>query len=333
MINNNDPAIELTANEISNIWAGYLKSSMELRFFEHFLSTTKDKDIKKVVEKMFNFSQKKINELKKIFNKDHLAVPLGFTEKDIRDDAEKVFSDQLILFFCNDLTMLSMITYPSALSDCTRKDIRDYFQMSIEHNIKIQNEITELMLSKGIYLKPPQVSINSELDFVENVSYLNGFFGGSRPVNTAEIANLSRIIQRAQFSKMIFVGFSQLATEKEVKKYFRKGRDELEKVSDALREILDDENIPVSSSSDYKLYDVKMSPFSDKLMMFYVNTCLGMFCFIMISQAMTSCLRTDIIFELNKISKDMQKYYSQGLLLLIKEKWIEQPPQPVNRKI
>jgi hypothetical protein len=76
-----------------------------------------------------------------------------------------------------------------------------------------------------------------------------------------------------------------------------------------------------------------VSPFSDKLMLFFVNTCLGIFCFAMVSQAMTSSLRTDLGSKLEKIADDMKKYYGQGLLLAIKEKWFEQPPQAVNRKV
>ncbi|MCL6572797.1 MAG: DUF3231 family protein [Bacillus sp. (in: Bacteria)] len=71
------------------------------------------------------------------------------------------------------------------------------------------------------------------------------FFCGSRPVNTAEIANLDRIIHRAEFSKMVFVTFSKLAKTKELKQHFSKGRDEIEKVLDSLQEVLKKENIPI----------------------------------------------------------------------------------------
>lgn len=263
----------------------------------------------------------------------NLTVPLGFSDEDIRADVHKVFSDTFILYFCFDLTELSMSTYPIAFSDCTRKDIRDHFQVNIEFAVTIQSEIVDLMLSQGVYLKPPQVAIDSRVDFTDSILYLNGFFGGSRPLNTSEIANLSRIIHRAQFSKMVFFTFSKLAKIKELKKHFSKGRDEIEIVLDSLQEVLEKENIPLSASGDYKISDVEMSPFSDKLMLFFINTCLGIFCFAMISQAMTSCLRTDIVSKLEEISDDMKKYYQKSLLIVIKEKWFEQPPQAVDRKV
>lgn len=331
--NNNITNEELTANEVSNVWSSYIKSSMELRLYEYFYASTENNAIKQVIEKMLNQAQENMNELKEIFNKENLTIPLGFTNEDVRIDALKVFSDTFTLYFCFDLTLLSMSTYPIALSDCTRSDVRNHFQKNIAFYVNIQNELVDLMLSQGVYLRPPQVAIDSEVEFADSITYLNGFFGGSRLLNTAEISNLSRIVHRAQFSKMVFVTFSKLAKEKELKQHFSKGRDGIEKVLESLQEVLDKENIPISASGDYKISDVDMSPFSDKLMLFFANTCLGIFCFTMISQAMTSSLRTDIVSKLSKISDDMKKFYGLGLILAIKEKWFEQPPQVVNRKV
>ena len=325
--------VELTSTEISNIWSSYLKSSMELRFFQYFNATAEDPEVKNIVGKMVEYSQKSLEDLKDIFIKENLTIPLGFTEKDVRLDADKVFSDTFILYICHDITMLSLSTYPAAFPDCTRKDVRNYFQNAIEFTLQMQNEITELMLSQGVFLKSPQVAMDHSIDLVDEMKYLNGLFGGSRPVNAAEIANLSRIIHRARFSKMILVTFSKLASDKDVKQHFSKGTVALEKVLHSLQEVLEKENIPISASGDYNILDTKESPFSDKLMLFFVNTCLGMFCFIMINQALTSSLRTDIVTKFTVISNQMKKFYGKGLLLTITEKWLEQPPQVFDRKL
>lgn len=327
------PNIGLTATEVSNIWTSYLKNSMEQRLFEYFHSTIEDQDVKKVAEKMLAQSNKNLNELKILFVKDNLTIPYGFTEEDVTLSTGKVFSDTFILYFLHDLTMLSMSTYPSALTDCTRKDVRIFFQTCIEFSIAIQNEITDLMLSQGVFLKPPQLTIESEIAFVDNIKYINGSLGSSRPINVAEIANLSRIIHRAQFSKMVFVTFGKLATNKKVQNHCSKGRDEIVKVINSLQEVLVQENISLSASGDYQTYEVEMSPFSDRLMLFFLNTCLGMFCFTMISQAMISSMRSDIVLKVNTISKDMHKYYGLGLVLTIREGWLEQPPHAPDQKI
>lgn len=331
--NNENPLEDLTATEISHMWAAYLKSSMELRFFEYFSVTVTDNIIKNLVDRIRIQAEKNLREIKDILTIEKLTIPLGFTEEDVRTGAPALFSDTFILYFCFDITQLSMSTYSSALSDSTRKDIRNFIQLNMDFYMEIQNEIVNIMLDKSVYLKPPQVTMDNQLEFVDNITYLSGLFDGSRSVNAAEIANLSRVIHRAQFSKMIFVTFRKIATKKNVKKHFGKGRDVLENTLDSLEEVLEKENIPISASGDYKIYDVEMSPFSDKLMLFFVNTCLGVFCFTMVSQGMTSSLRSDIVYKFTKISDEMKKYYGQGLLLAIKEKWIEEPPQAVDRKV
>lgn len=328
-----EKSLGLTSTEISNIWSSYLKSSMELRLFQYFYKTTEDEDIRNIAGKIVDFSQKSLDDLRAFFLKENMTIPLGFTEKDVRLDTDKVFSDTFILYICHDITMLSLTTYPSAFSDCSRKDIREYFQGAIEFTTSIQNEITDLMLAKGTFLKSPQVAMDHTIDLVEHMDYINGLFGGSRPVNAPEIANLSRIYHRARFSKMIFVTFSKLASHKDVKQHFSKGAAALEKVSYSLQEVFEKENIPISSSGDFNILDTKESPFSDKLMLFFVNTCLGMFCFIMINQALTSTLRTDIVTKITMISNQMKKFYGKGLLLTITEKWLEQPPQALDRKV
>lgn len=332
-LTSNQPPIDLTSTEVANIWSAFLKNSMELRFFEYFFATAEDSQVQTVVKKMLNHAQDNLKKLESLFIAEKLEVPVGFTDKDVFIGTQKVFSDSYILFFVHDLTLLSLSSYPSAISDITRKDVRALFQGFIDFTVMIQNEMTELMLVKGIYLRPPQLAIASELVVVDSMKYLNGFLGEPRPLNMPEIANLTRILYRAQFSKMVFVTFHHLATTKDLKQHFKKGRDEIEKVLDSLQEVLENENIPIAASGDYKIMEIGFSPFSEKLMLFFVNSCLGMFCFTMVNQALITCLRSDIVYKLMKISRDMRKYYGKGLLLTISNQWLEEPPKAANNKL
>ena len=125
---NNKKLIEsLTVSEVSSVWAGYMKGSLEQRFLEYYLEITEDGEIKKIVERMLNQSKLSIEETKAIFIKENIAIPLGFTEEDIRVKAPKMFSDTFILFICNDLMLISLTTFSSAIADCTRKDVKKLF--------------------------------------------------------------------------------------------------------------------------------------------------------------------------------------------------------------
>ncbi|AST91022.1 MULTISPECIES: DUF3231 family protein [Sutcliffiella] len=325
--------VPLTSTELSNIWAAYLMSNLIMKLTEYFSTTTDDEDIKIIVEKMFNASQQNIEKLTTFFMKEDFPTPIGFTERDVVKEASKVFSDTFILYFCHDITLLALTTYPSALSDCTRKDTRNYFHTALETTIQLQDETVELMLEKGIYLKPPQLTFEKKVEFVDSKKYLSKSLSEARALNAAEIANITRIIHRAYFSKMIFVTFNKLSNDEELKKHFGKGRDVIESTIDSLKEVLEEENVPISASGDYQIFDVEVSPFSDKLMLYFVNACLGMFCFTMIGQALNTTLRSDIILKLTNINNKMKKYYGESLFLTINKDWFEQPPQAVDRKL
>lgn len=321
----------LTANEISNAWSAFMKNSMEIKFFAYFAETTEDPEISAMVVKMLNHRKRGTRYLEVIFQTENFAVPLGFTDEDVSINAPKVFSDSFILSFCYDIVLFSISVFSSALLDCVRTDIREYFEQSLEENIKVRKEIIELQKSKGIYLSFPKVTIDNEVDLEQEMSFLNSIFGDTRPINVSEIANLSRIINRAQFSKMVFVTFEKISTLEHLSKHFSKGKDEIQRVLDVLTLVLDKENIPISSSSDYQILDIKFPPFSNKLMLFFVNMCLGIFCFNMLTLAATSCLRPDLILKISKITHDLKFYYMEGVKLYIKEGWLERPPQSINK--
>lgn len=321
---------DLTSTEVSNLWSAFLKNSMEIRFYEYFMETTADSEIINVVEKMLNHTRKSIENVKDLLLMGNISIPLGITEQDVNLKAQKFFSDTFTLFFCLDLTLFSISTLSRALADCTRNDVRIHFHMNLEFYISNQKEVNELMLARGIYLRPPTIAVDSVVDFV-GANYLGGILGGLRPVNVAEIANLARIIHRAQFSKMVFVAFSKIATIDHISKHFLKGRDEIQRVLDSLQEVLEQENIPISSLGDYQIFEVEEPPFSDRLMLLFINLCLGIFCFNLVSEAMTSCFRSDIVLKFTKIKMNMMKYYGEGLKLMIKEGWLERLPQSKNK--
>ena len=41
----------------------------------------------------------------------------------------------------------------------------------------MQNDIIDLMLSKGVLLRSPQIAIDNVVDFVDEKKYLSGFLG------------------------------------------------------------------------------------------------------------------------------------------------------------
>lgn len=322
--------VELTATEISNIWASYMKNSMETKFYEYFIEIVEDTEVKEIINTLYTRSRNDMSRVKEIFEAEDLALPLGFTNEDTDVRAPKVISDAFILAFGYDFVLLTINTYSDALTISTRKDIRKYFQDSISEHILFQNRLIEIMQSKGLYTTPPKIAIENEVHIIGNKKYRGGLLGSDRTLNVSEIANLVRIIHRAQFSKMAFVLFSKIAQASKLKEHFKTGAQEIQKVLDSLQPLLTKENIPVSAIEDYMIYDSDVQPFSDKLMLFFINTCLGVYCLSMISRAITSCLRSDVVSKVLIITKDMMNYYNDGIELMIKNEWFEAPPQSID---
>ncbi len=324
--------VELTATEISNIWASYMKNSMEIRFYEYFIEIIEDVEAKEFINTMLSLSRDSMDKIKEIFRIERLSIPYGFTNEDVRIRAPRVISDAFILAFCYDFTLLTIDTHSSALLISTRKDIRQYLHHCIDVNISAQSRLIDIMKSRGLYTEHPRVAIDNEIQFIDNKKYLSGLLTNNRSLNVAEIASLIRIIHRAEFSKMVFVAFSKITNSQKLEKHFNAGTDEIQKILNSLQPLLSAENIPISSMEDYKIFDIDVPPFSDKLMLFFINTCLGVYCSTMVSRAIASSLRTDITSKLLVIMKDMLTYYDDGIKLMIKNEWLEAPPQPIDTK-
>ena len=111
------------------------------------------------------------------------------------------------------------------------------------------------MLSIGIYPENPQVSIDDDINIVKSKKYLKGLLDKERTLNVSEIASLTRIIHRAYFSKMVFVAFSKITNHKKLKEHFEEGSKEIQKVLDTLLPILGEENIPIASIEDFKIFE------------------------------------------------------------------------------
>ncbi|MTI49149.1 MAG: DUF3231 family protein [Firmicutes bacterium] len=325
--------IALTSAEISGMWASYIKNNMELRFFEYFVDIVESDRIKEILISKINRAKQSMFMIENIFKEEFIPLPNGFISEDVKADAPRVISDEFIAAFCYDFILLTIHTYTSALLDSTRKDIRDYFQDNISYNISMQDDVIEYMIEKGIYPKHPNIAIEKDIILVDNKKYLGRLIGDNRPLNISEISALARIIFRAQFSKMVFVVFSKTAKSKELKEHFNDGVKEIQKVVDSLQPVLSKENINISSTGEYKIFDTDESPFSEKIMLYFINTCIGMYCFNMIGQSLTASLRNDINGKSLIIMKDMLEYYNKGIKIMVKNGWLEAPPQPIDMSI
>jgi hypothetical protein len=80
-----------TAAEMGKLWATYTGNTMARQVLLFFLQHVEDQDIKKIVEQALQLCETIIQETKKFFINENMAVPIGFTEEDANLGAPRLF--------------------------------------------------------------------------------------------------------------------------------------------------------------------------------------------------------------------------------------------------
>lgn len=73
------------------------------------------------------------------------------------------------------MSRMSMINTGFITANVARKDVMDFFVTMVQQTSLLYQESTNLMLSKGIYDRPPMIPYPNDVEYIEKLSYLSGF--------------------------------------------------------------------------------------------------------------------------------------------------------------
>lgn len=73
------------------------------------------------------------------------------------------------------------------------------------------------------------------------------------------------------------------------------------------------------------------APYSDKLIMYHLIVVIGM-AMRNYTEALVACMRVDIHAEFLQLTAQLVKHLTEGSNIMVKNDWLEQPPQAVQRK-
>lgn len=325
----NPSNIKVTAAEISQLWAVYQNDTMLHCVMQYFSQTVEDPDIRPIVEHALELSQAHIEKDTAFFNKENHPLPVGFTERDVDPSAPRLFSDPFILYYLQQAGKLGVNATSVAVSLSTRSDIYDYFAECLSEYVNLQKQAIDTLLAKGLYIRPPHLPTPRGVDFVRDKRFLSGF-GDERPLVSLEVTNLHDNIQRNTLGSSTLMGFSQVAKSKQVAQYMVKGKEIAEKHVEIFGSVLrkDDLNVPMSWSLE--VTNSTTAPFSDKLMMFHTTALIGIGMGYY-GTSMSTTLRSDIIADYARLTAEIAKYSGEGAKLMIKNGWMEEPPQAADR--
>ncbi|AGK55963.1 DUF3231 family protein [Bacillus sp. 1NLA3E] len=186
--------------------------------------------------------------------------------------------------------------------------------------------VTEILLNKGLSIRPPYITPQHQVEFVKKQSFLSGWFGEKRPLVALEISHLATNIQTNAMGRALAIGFAQTAKTADVRDYMVRVKEIAKKHIEIFHATLTEESLPAPMTWDSDILDSTKPPFSDKLMMYHIClmyiTGIGNY-----GTALSQSIRKDLIQKYTRLISEVGLLAEDGANLTIKHGWMECPPQ------
>ncbi|MBT2756872.1 DUF3231 family protein [Mesobacillus foraminis] len=328
---NNHDHIKLTSAELSYLWNTYLADSMSVCVFKYFLEHIEDNQIKVLVSHALDVSQQHIEMIHGIFSDEDIEVPVGFTEKDVNLKAKRLFSDVFYLKYMKHMSNGGLAIYGRILQHIYRKDIRAFFSKCITSTMELYNEVTQVMLEKGLDTRPPTIPYPQKNEFIHKQSFVLELLGKREALTGEEVNQLHFNIQTNQLGSGLGTAFSQVTSSNKVRNYFLRGKDIALKHIKVFSDYLENNSLPIPMSFDHHVTESIEAPFSDKLMMFHFSLMIysGITNY---GAAIAASRRSDLVVDYSRLTTENLKFAEDGVNIMIENEWMEQPPLAIARK-
>ncbi|WP_066067077.1 DUF3231 family protein [Neobacillus soli] len=324
--------IGLTASEMGFLWAQYINDSLAICIMKYFKNICKDKEILPLIEYSLSIAENDIKIITEIFTKENHPIPVGFTDDDVNMNAPRLFSDVFILMYIQKLEAIAMAGFGLVIGVSARSDVSDFFRNLLLSVSELHDQSRKVLLSKGVYIRPPQIPTPNKVDFVEKQGFLFDFLGQhKRPLTAIEITHLFIGIQSNALGKALMMAFAQVCKDEDVKQFFLEGKGISTKHVKKFSSILISEDIPAPMGWDALVMDSTVAPFSDKLMMFHTTylIAVGIGSY---GTAAGTCQRMDLNATYTRLAAEIALFAEDGANILIKNGWLEEPPKSVDRQ-
>ncbi|MDG5789257.1 DUF3231 family protein [Evansella sp. AB-P1] len=326
--------IRLTASELAVVWSSYQNNSMSICVLNQFLQHVEDQDIKEILKLALTISEQSLQKSITILKNDGQPLPVGFMGEDVSGNAPRLYSDAFYLYYLKNMAKVGLSVYGVALATSAQGHVRDFLSKAIQDSLDLYNKTADVLLSKGLFIRPPYVSTSNNVDFIDDKSYLGGILNlgnNNRPLNVVEITHIGSNVEANAIGSALLTGFAQVAQSKKVREYCTTGKEIAKKHIRVFSKMLTDDDIPSPMPWDLQVTDSTEYTFSDKLIMFHsaliISSSISNY-----ATASAVSLRSDIIANYVRLSAESAQFGKDGADIMVKNKWIEQPPQIPNHK-
>ncbi len=228
------------------------------------------------------------------------------------------------------MNRLSIINTGFTTVNVARDDVLTLFVNMVNQSTRLYQEATTLMLSKGIYDRPPMIPYPKEVEYIEKYSYLSGF-GKKRPFNVSEITELFFNTERNYFSILLCMGLLQVVKDKEIHDFIQDGKKISEKQIQTFNDILMREELLGNVSTSMEVTDSTVLPFSNRLVVTLFQA-LNTIDLTLIGHALAVSMRSDLAAYYQKYIIEIMAYSVKGFTLMVKRGWMQQPPHNPSRR-
>jgi hypothetical protein len=323
--------LKLTSSEIGTLWGEYVNGTMVDIVNRYMFSTIEDESIKALFEDAIKTSSNQKKQIVAFIENEGFPVPIGFTESDLNKGTEKLFTDIFCLNYLHIMTLHGLLGHTTSLGVSVREDLRHFYDSCDNDAKRMYHQTIELLLAKGNFQRDPLFYPATNPEFISSQDFTDGILGRGRRLSAPEIISISVNLKKSIMAKTLSIAFSQVAQSKEVRKFLEESENTADKQIQAFSKIMHADNLPVPRSWETEVTISTDSPFSDKLMLYHIG-----FLF-QTAQAyhgtgLASAMRTDLITTYEGTILKNLMITKKWFDIMVKNKWLEQPPLAPNRK-
>jgi hypothetical protein len=316
----------LSSAELANLWKVYMIENLLIPYKIPMINTCQDEEVKSVLLFALELSKKCVHQIENVYRQENHVLPIGFRKEDMNSEAPALFTDNFYLLYIHEMAKLGFRIGSQVIEITDRNDILDIFYNMLNDYKDLYRRTLNLLISKDLYPHSPKLPIPQKVDFINEQSYLTGWFGKKRPLNAEEIVRVHSTADRNAISQALLLGFSKVVKDEEIKKYIERGIKNTNQIIDDMHQILINENLNMTKIYDNEVSDSTVSPYSDRLILFHVAQ-MGAGSIGIYGSDLGSVLRKDIGMKYVKMMGEALLYGEDGINLLIKKGWIEEPPK------
>ncbi|MFV8829592.1 DUF3231 family protein [Alkalihalobacterium sp. APHAB7] len=320
--------IKFTSSEMASLWSAYINHTHSICMIEYFIAKAEDSEVLNVLKNTYQNIEQSKETCKQLLHSEQIPIPTAFSSQDVDVNAPRLFSDSFSLIYIKNLSRAMVASCGLMFTMSTRKDVRDHFEDCLSKATSVFNEVSDLLLKKGLYTRPPFIEPPKKADFIEDKDYLNGMnlLNDQRFLNAVEISHVFANIEANVIGNAITKGFGQTADKKEVREFMENASQLSGKIVNSLTQFLTGSQLPAPMPSETQVFSSTHPPFSDRLMMYEITVLSGAGLADYATSLSTS-MRNDLKKHYMNLINDTMKIAKKAESIMIENHWLEQPPQ------